>query len=78
MNEGGNKMENILEKIIIACAFVIVTLCAISLNFWAIMECYGKILILCSIMKVLFCCLVLIGSISLICLVIMMLLWYAD
>lgn len=71
-------MEDILEKIIIVCGFVIVILCAIALNFWAIMECYGKILILCNIMKVVFCCSVLIASIFIIRLLIMMLLCYAD
>jgi len=71
-------MEDILEKIIGVCAFVVVLFAIITLNFWAIMECYGKILILCSIMKVLFCCSILIGSICIICLVIMMLLCYED
>lgn len=71
-------MEDILEKIIGVCAFVVVLFAIIALNFWAIMECYGKILILCNIMKVLFCCSILIGSISIICLVIMMLLCFED
>lgn len=71
-------MEYILEKIIMVCGFVIVILGAIALNFWAIMECYGKMLILCNIMKVLFCCSILIGSICIICLVIMMLLCNED
>lgn len=71
-------MEDILEKIIGVCAFVVVLFAIISLNFWAIMECYGKILILCSIMKVLFCGSCLIGSICIICLVIMMLICFED
>ena len=71
-------MEDTLEKIIEVCGFVVVILCIIALNFWAIMECYGKMLILCNIMKVLFCCSILIGSICIICLVIMMLLCFED
>lgn len=72
-------MEDILEKIIGLCAFVGLVFAIISLNFWAIMECYGKILILCRIMKVLFCGSCLVGSICIICLSIMMLfIWYED
>ena len=71
-------MEDILEKIIEVCAFVVVLFAIIALNFWAIMECYGKMLILCSIMKVLFCGSILIGSICIICLVIMMLICFED
>ena len=71
-------MEDILEKIIGVCAFVVLVFAIIALNFWAIMECYGKILILCSIMKVLFCGSCLIGSICIICMSIMMLIYHED
>ena len=71
-------MEDILEKIIMVCGFVIVILCAIVLNFWAIIETYGKITTLCEILKVLFCVSCLLGSICIICLIIMMLLYYKD
>ena len=63
-------MEDILEKIIVICAFAILVFGIIAFNFWAFMECYGKILILCSIMKVLFCVSCLLASICIICLVI--------
>ena len=66
-------MEDILMKIIGVCGFVGLVFAIISLNFWAIMECYGKILILCNIMKLLFCGSILIGSICMICLVMMLL-----
>lgn len=71
-------MEDILEKIIGVCAFITVILCIIALNFWAIMECYGKILILCEILKVIFCVSCLLGSICIICMSIMMLICYED
>ena len=63
-------MEEVLWKIFEVCAFVALVFAFIVLNFWAIMECYGKILIMCSIMKVLFCVSCLFASICIICLVI--------
>ena len=71
-------MEDILEKIIGVCAFVVVILCLITLNFAAIMKCYGKITMLCEILKVIFCVSCLFATICIICLVIMMLLCYKD
>lgn len=71
-------MENILWKIIEVCAFITVILCFTALNFWAIIETYGKITVLCEILKIIFCVSCLLGSICIVCLAFIMLFFNED
>ena len=71
-------MEDILWKIFEVCAFITVILGIIVLNFWVIIETYGKITTLCEILKAIFCASCLFASICIICLVIVVLFLMKD